>query len=304
MATKQGSLQLTIWLTTALVFALIAGIFAVGMTIFEGSVSFVAAVAFSLVLLALQWYLGPVIVKWISSAKEIGEQQAPELHATVAALASDAGIPKPKLYVVDNQTPNAFAFGRTQKSAGIAIHTGLLRVLDKEETKAVLAHEIGHIKHNDVAVMTLASVLPVMLYYVALATLGRSDDDRPNPLAAFVGAIIAQTIGQLVVLWLSRQREYYADAHSAETMGDPMPLATALVKITYGIPKDVSVNPAMSTLYISSGGGVSQSIADAVASGDRETLLKAVESDKKGDGIFGALSTHPSTAKRLKALLS
>jgi heat shock protein HtpX len=278
--------------------------FAIGMTVFEGGVSFIAAVVFSLVLLALQWYLGPVIVKWISGAKEISEQQAPEPHATVAALAANANIPKPKLYVVDNQTPNAFAFGRTQKSAGIAIHTGLLRVLSKEEIKAVLAHEIGHIKHNDVAVMTLASVLPVMLYYIALATLGKGDDDRPNPLAAFVGAIIAQTIGQLAVLWLSRQREYYADAHSAEAIGNPMPLVTALVKITYNIPKGAAANPAMSTLYIANAGGVSQSIVNAVTSGNKTELLKAVESDKNGEGVLGIFSTHPSTAKRLKALLS
>lgn len=251
MVVKTGSLQLTVWATTALIFALIAGIFAVAINMAGGNVSFIAAIAFSLILLGIQWYFGPTLVRWISGAKEVSEQQAPEIHQMVGKLAAGAGIPKPKVYVVENQTPNAFAFGRTQKSAGIAVHTGLLRVLNKEEVNAVIAHEIGHIKNNDVVIMTLASVIPVMLYYIALATLGRGDDDRPNPLAAWAGAMAAQFIGQLVVLWLSRQREYYADAHSAEAIGDPMPLAKALVKITYNIPKEASAaNPAMNTLYI------------------------------------------------------
>jgi heat shock protein HtpX len=297
----RGSPTIQVWLTTALVFGVIAGLLAVLMLMTGNEISILSLFIFSLILLAIQWYLGPIIVKWVSGAKEVSPKEAPELHAALERIAKESGIPKPKLYIVNSSVPNAFAFGRGKNDSGIAIHTGLLQRLNKKEVEAVIAHEVGHIKHNDVIVMTIASVIPVLLYYVAIMVLSRRDDDRPNPIAVFVGGILAQLIGQLVVLWLSRQREYYADAHSREIMKDPMPLASALVKITYDIPAQ-SGNNALNTLYVAEHGFVSESLLSAIQRNDPIALKNAVE--KEPNQPFEFISTHPSMKNRLKNLLS
>lgn len=297
----KGNPDLQVWLSTVLVFGLIAGILGVLMLITGNEISVLTVFIFSLIFLGIQWYLGPIIVKWVTGAKEISPAEAPELHAAVERIAKESGVPKPKLYIVNSQVPNAFAFGRGKNDAGIAIHTGLLQRLNKQEVEAVIAHEIGHIKHNDVVIMTIASVIPVLLYYIAIMFLSGKDDERPNPIAVFVGAIIARFIGELVVLWLSRQREYYADAHSAYIMKDPMPLARALVKITYDIPKS-GTNEALSTLYVAEHGFVSPSLVQAVSKNSPEALLSAIE--KEPDQPFELISTHPSLKKRIKNLLS
>ncbi len=299
MAIK-GSPDLSVMLTTALVFGSIAGLL-YGLFMITGTdVSIMGMLAFSIVLLGIQWYIGPTIVRWTSGAKEIALQQAPELHATVERIAKKSGVPKPKLYLVNSQIPNAFAFGRGKNDAGIAVHAGLLQKLNKKEVEAVIAHEMGHIKHNDVIIMTIASVIPVLLYYITIMILSK-DDDRPNPVTAWIGGIAVQFLGQLMILWLSRQREYYADAHSARIMGEPMPLASALTKITYNIPANTG-NSSLNTLYVAEHGFVSESVVRALSMNDSKALLSAVESEK--DSPFEIIGTHPSLKKRLKSLLS
>ncbi|MCX8202323.1 MAG: zinc metalloprotease HtpX [Candidatus Micrarchaeota archaeon] len=296
----KGSPDIQVWISTALVFGLIAGILGVIMLMTGGQISVLTVFFFSLIFLGIQWYLGPIIVRWVSGAREVSVSEAPELHAALERIAKQSGIPKPKLYVVESPIPNAFAFGRGKSDAGIAIHTGLLRRLDKQEVEAVIAHEVGHIKHNDVIIMTIASVIPVLLYYLVVAYMsGR--DERPNPIAVFLGAILARLLGQLVVLWLSRQREYYADAHSAYIMKDSMPLARALVKITYDIPKE-GANESLSTLYVAEHGAVSTNLISAVSKNDPNAILAAVE--KEPDNPLEIISTHPSLKKRIKALFS
>jgi len=296
----KGSPTIQVWLTTALIFGLIAGLIAVLMLFTGQPISIFVLLFFSLILIGIQWYLGPIIVKWVSGARELSVAEAPELHATVERIAKESGIPKPKLYIVNSSIPNAFAFGRGKNDAGVALHTGLLQRLNKKEVEAVIAHEIGHIKHNDVTIMTIASVIPVLLYYTAIMFLS-GKDDRPNPIAVFVGGILAQLVGQLVVLWLSRQREYYADAHSREIMKDPMPLASALVKITYNIPAQ-SGNNALNTLYVAEHSFVSNSLLSAIQRNDPIALKNAIE--KEPDNPLEIISTHPSMKNRLKNLLS
>lgn len=296
----KGSPDMQVWITTGLVFALIAGLLGVLMLYTGNEISVLTVFIFTLILLGIQWYIGPIIIKWISGAKEVSPQEAPELHAALERIAKESGIPKPKLYIVNSDIPNAFAFGRGKNDSGVAIHVGLLKRLNKQEVEAVIAHEVGHIKHNDVIIMTIASVIPVLLYYLAIAFLsGR--DDRPNPIAVFVGGLLARLLGQLVVLWLSREREYYADAHSASIMKDSMPLARALVKITYNIPAS-SENQSMSTLYVGEHGFVSENLINTITKNDPNALAKAIENEP--DTPFEIISTHPSLKKRIKALLS
>jgi len=235
-----AKLETIAFLTMLLVFGFIVFIGAVVLWYIdiEGIAGISIAILFSGVVVLIQWYLGPILIKRMANMKEIKEGEHPEIVAIVKRLSQVAGIPMPKLYIVYNSEPNAFAFGRTQSSSNIAVHTGLLNVLNEREVEGVLAHEIGHIKHKDVAVMTVASMIPIMLYYIVIV-LGSSRSDNRNGGASFIliwiGAMLAQFIGQLFVLYLSRKREYYADAFSAYITKNPVALMSGLAKITYGL---------------------------------------------------------------------
>jgi heat shock protein HtpX len=288
-------LDILVILSTLFVFLLLAIIFSILLYLVGGSLIF--AIAFSFLMIAIQWYVGPWIVKLSTGAREVSEEEAPELHKIVEEIATKSGVKKPKVCIVDSKVPNAFAFGRTQSDSYIAVHTGLLKILNRDELKSVIAHEIGHIKHRDVFVITMASVLPVILYWAAIILLSGRDRDGRNWLAVWVGGILAQLIGQLAVLWLSRQREYFADAHSKEIMGDPVPLARSLVKITANIDE---TNPTMKAFYIGEKEEIPESIVRAI-SGGRKDIEDAIKGQRE---TFDLFSTHPSVLKRIKALFA
>ncbi|MFH0817346.1 MAG: zinc metalloprotease HtpX [Candidatus Micrarchaeota archaeon] len=297
-------------ITMGLVFAVVAGIISVLLWYTGSSGGIWFAIGLSLLILFIQWWFGPALIKMMTKAKEVNDQEEPFLHEVIGKLAVQANLPKPKVYVVENPNPNAFAFGRTQGSSGIAVHRGLLNVLDQGEIEAVLAHEMGHIKHRDVTVMTIASALPVMLYYIVLFLGSGNDRDRGafGAIGAFIGAMFAQFLGTLLVLWLSRKREFYADAYSAYATGKPDNLMKALVKITYAPRPQVTPqqeNSSIRAFYVAepekftSG---AREIAIAIGKGDDEGLRKAIEQEKTKGGMEFFM-THPLTAKRLESLL-
>ncbi|MCX8175301.1 MAG: zinc metalloprotease HtpX [Candidatus Micrarchaeota archaeon] len=304
-------MRLRIMLTSFLVFGVIAG--AIGLILWWSGVAGSGSVFFwlivSLLMIAVQWWLGPSIIKWATGAKELREGDAPEIFEMVRRLSRKAGLPMPKLYIVDNPSPNAFAFGRTQSDSGIAVHTGLLSVLEKDEVEGVLAHEIGHINNRDVAVMTLASVLPVLLYYGVLIFAPRSrDEGAGGSIAVFFGALVAQFVGSLCVMWLSRQREYFADEFSARITRKPASLMSALAKISYaGVARRRAEDSSMlKALYFAEPAGSKMDVAEiagAIRSGDEAALASAIESEKKA-GAFELFMTHPLTAKRLERLMA
>lgn len=300
-------MQLRILLTSVLAFGLVTLIVALVLnaTGVSGSGSVFFWLLVSLFMLAVQWYFGPAIIKLATGAKELKREQAPELFEIVQKLTSKARLPMPKLYLVNSASPNAFAFGRTQSDSNIAVHSGLLASLSKEEVEGVLAHEIGHINNRDVAVMTVASVIPVALYYGVLI-FGRDREGRGSILT-FVGAFAAQLLGQLMVMWLSRQREYYADEFSARLTGNPAGLMSALAKISYGsaMPKSGGSGSMVKALYFAEPSGQKMNVAEiarAINSGNDTALAEAIEKEKKG-GALEILMTHPLTAKRLENLL-
>ena len=294
--------------TSVLVFGLVAAV--IGLLLnalgYGGSGNIFMWILVSLVMIGVQWYFGPVIIKWATGAKELTREKAPELFEIVQRLTQKAHLPMPKLYIVNNPTPNAFAFGRTQSDSNIAVHAGLLSVLNKDEIEGVLAHEIGHINNRDVAVMTLASVLPVMLYY-GFIFFG-SDREGRSSLMTIIGAFVAQFIGQLLVMWLSRQREYFADEFSARLTGNPVHLMSALAKITYGQAAGAAksgTGSMASALYIAEASGAKISVAEiasAIRTGDEMALAAAIEKEKKG-GAIELIMTHPLTSKRLERLM-
>lgn len=236
----------------------------------------------------IQWLIGPGIIKLTIRMKECTDHR---VLAMVHEIAGKARIPRPKVYIVENPTPNAFAFGRTQKSSNIALHTGLLEKLSHEEVRAVIAHEIGHIAHRDVIVMTLASALPAILYYLiffGVLMAGSRDRGGTNYLGAWVGGMVAQFLATLLVLYLSRVREYYADSYSGHVTKEPRQLASALAKISYNLSQTKQPSPtSMRSFYI----------ADEVSSKYSSQMEK-----EKGRAWMEFFMTHPMTYKRIKAL--
>src|SRR3989344_4067679 len=190
----------------------------------------------------LQFLIGPYAIRAFTNMKEMDAHQYKWIHDMVDDVVKKAGLKKkPRLYLVNDGTPNAFAFGWGKNHAHIAVHTGLIEMLNKDEIKSVLAHEIGHVKHNDIVLITVASMVPVFVYYliVAIGSIAmRSRDDDNNAFTGiliFIGAYVAQFFTYLIVLYLSRTREFYADAFGAAATS-PKHMRTALAKIAYGFP--------------------------------------------------------------------
>lgn len=284
----RGSLHLAMLVTFLVLGVLLSAVFwaAVSIAGVKGTNLVVMSFAFVGLMTAVQWYLGPVIIKSMSRMRESRDGG---INGMVYELADAAKIPRPKVYIVDDPTPNAFAFGRTQSSSNIALHAGLLQRLDKNEVRAVIAHEVGHIKNRDVIVMTLASALPVMLYYIiyfGMIFAPRGNDEAPNYWGAWLGGMAAQFVATLLVLYLSRVREYSADAHSAQATRSPESLASALAKISYALAGSRQPVPSgMRAFYIAN-----------------PALEAEMEKEKENGGLSEIFMTHPPTWKRIRAL--
>lgn len=194
----------------------------------------------------------------MNRAREVSQAEAPELHAVVESLARRANLPKPKVYVVDNPTPNAFATGRNPQHAAIAVTTGILKLLNRQELEGVLAHELGHVQNRDILISSIAAVMAGAISYLATMAQwamifgGRGhDDEGGNPLAALAMIIVAPLAASLIQMAISRSREYVADASGAKICGNPRSLASALEKLTtYNRRLPMQVNPASAQMYI------------------------------------------------------
>jgi heat shock protein HtpX len=176
-------------------------------------------------------------------AQEVTRDQQPELFAMVERLTRKAGIPMPKVYVIPSETPNAFATGRNPSHAAVAVTEGIMRILDRRELEGVIAHELTHVRNRDILIATMAaavaglvSSLGHMVQWGAMFGGARSsDDDRSGGIfGALAWAILAPILAMIIQLAVSRSREYAADAGGAELVGDPEPLASALLKLEHG----------------------------------------------------------------------
>ncbi len=235
------------------------------------------------------WFSGKVALM-MSGAKEVSEEEVPWLHQLVADVAHRAGLPKPKVAMIQSAGANAFATGRDPEHAVVAVTTGIVDILERDELAGVLSHELGHVKNRDILIMGVAATIAgaiTMLAYMAQWALffgglgGRSDDDQDNGAAGMVGGllmvILAPTAATIIQLAISRAREFSADAAGAEINGDPEPLARALAKLEeYAHRQPMQVNPATAHLYIVNPVG--------------------------GFNLAALFSTHPSTADRIARL--
>jgi heat shock protein HtpX len=226
------------FLLIALLFGILYGVIS-GIGAWMGAGSAVSYIILAVIFLGIQYLVSPAIVGWTMRIKWVSEQEAPELHRMVAELAQRANLPKPKVGISQLSIPNAFAFGRTQKDGRVCVTQGILRLLNKEELRAVLGHELAHIKHRDMAVITLISVIPLIMYWIAFSMMwggalgGRRQGGGYAALIG-LGAFILYFITNLLVLYGSRIREYYADLGSVRMGNMPHHLATALYKLVYG----------------------------------------------------------------------
>ena len=275
----------------------------------------------------LQYIIGPMIVAATSRLNYLKPGENPWLESNVKELADKSGIPMPKLAIVPDNTPNAFVFGTSSKSAILAVHEGLLRSLNQDETRSVIAHELGHIKHRDFIVMTVLSALPLIAYMIAQLALragmyssrsrGRNKEGNAGLVLLAIGTVsfAVYMITFLSVRRLSRLREHYADAYSAYLTGSPRSLESGLAKITYGLSISPKVPEGARAFYIGDPSQAKQEIhkimenktdydldRDGVL--DERELQLAMEKESKSTWVTmnSWFATHPPTFKRILLL--
>lgn len=234
---SDSGLKFRMYLTMFLL-ALVYAVFIVLLVYFGVELWIVVPIA--AVMLGIQYFLSDKIILKSTGAKEVSESEAPELHAIVDRLAERAGMPKPKVAIIDSSMPNAFATGRNPKNALVAVTTGIQQRLSPRELEAVLGHELSHVRNRDMTVITLASffltvasfVMQMLFFRMLFGGFGDRREGGGPLLLLFVGTLAVQFIAQLLVMALSRYREYSADHSGAELTGDPLGLASALEKIS------------------------------------------------------------------------
>jgi heat shock protein HtpX len=223
-----------------LLFALVAGVGSAFLTP-HGEPPWMALV-FAVAMFAVEYWYAPRIIEWLFDIQ--WDDQGTELPARnrefLGKLCADRGLKMPRVGFISSDTPNAFTYGRAPGNARVVVTTGLLRILDTEETNAVLAHEMGHVEHWDFVVMTVAALAPVLLYQLYRAALRAGDSpengDNKNKAPFLVeGSYLCYLLSRFLVLMLSRTREYSADRYAARVTGTPNALASALIKIAYGM---------------------------------------------------------------------
>ena len=202
------------------------------------------------------WFSDKLAVR-AAGAHEVSEQEAPQLHAMVRDLATSAGLPVPRVYVSPAAQPNAFATGRNPRHAAVAVTEGLLTQCPPDELKAVLAHEMAHIRNRDILIGSVAAAIATGISFVANMALfagmfgGGDDDDGPSPAMTMLLAILAPIAAMILQMALSRSREFEADRVGAQILGDPEPLAKALTRIDrIAARTPLDVTPAQASAYI------------------------------------------------------
>jgi heat shock protein HtpX len=254
---------------TAILMAAITALFIVAGGMLGGEEGMFIALLIAVGMNFFSYWFSDTMVLKMTNAQQVDEHSAPQLVALVKELAEKAGLPMPKVFLIDEDAPNAFATGRNPEHAAVAATTGILRVLSPRELRGVMAHELAHVKHRDILISTVAATMAgaiSALANLAMFAGGRNSDGRQgNPLAALAVMILAPLAASLIQMSISRAREYEADRGGAEMCSDPEALAQALQKIhayAQGIPfQAIERHPEAAQMMIINpltAGGVSQ----------------------------------------------
>jgi heat shock protein HtpX len=224
---------------------------------FGGQSGMTIALIFALLMNVFSYWFSDKIVLKMYKAQEAGRAEAPELYEMVRRLARKADLPMPRVYIINQPQPNAFATGRNPEHAAVAVTTGIMRILNVDELEGVLAHELAHVKHRDILIGTVAATIAGAISYLAhmaqwAMIFGGSDDDEGgNPFAAIVMMIVAPIAAMLIQMAISRSREYAADAGGARIAGNPMHLAGALQKLESASQQvPMQAEPATAHMFI------------------------------------------------------
>src|SRR5947199_4704956 len=323
-----GALKRTMGFTIILVFAIFLGLITLISVFFISdpvtTLIFVLVGAFFIIL--LQYLIGPVIVKATSRLHYLAPGENRWLETKVSQMASTSGIPMPRLAISPDPTPNAFVFGRTQKSATLAVHQGLLQRLDEDEIEGVIAHELGHVKHRDFIVVTMISAIPLVAYLIARSVRwggiasgysGRSNKNNSAGLLIIVAvaAYAVYILTTLLALRLTRLRESYADAYSAFLTQQPRELESALTKIAYGLSLAPGQPHGARAFFIEDPAQAKQDVASIMEQKskydldkdgvlDERELEAAMEQEAKSNWRKATelFMTHPPTYKRILML--
>ena len=231
------------------------------------------------------WFSDTMVLR-MTNAQQVDERSAPQFYGLVKELAGNAGLPMPKVFLIDEDSPNAFATGRNPENASVAATTGILKILSNRELRGVMAHELAHVQHRDILISTVAATMAGAISALANFAMffgGRDSEGRPNnPLAGILVAILAPIAASLIQMSISRAREYEADRGGAEISSDPEALARALEKIHHyaqGMPfQAVEQHP--------------------------ETAQMMILNPLSGGGLAQLFSTHPPTEERVARLMA
>jgi heat shock protein HtpX len=267
-------------LKTALLLGLLSGVLLVIGELVGGANGLVFAFMIAVVMNFVSYWFSDKIVLRMYNATEVGPGHP--LYTIVTRLSQRAGLPMPKVYVIPDASPNAFATGRNPSHASVAATEGIIRMLSESELEGVMAHELAHVKHRDILTSSVAATIAaaIMMISRSLMFFGghRDDNGRSNPIALLATVVLAPLAAALIQAWISRTREFSADAGGAAITGNPHGLASALRKIdsvARRVPLDA--NPATAHLFI----------------------IKPFS----GGGLLSLFSTHPPTEQRIAALI-
>ncbi len=270
------------WLKTTLLMAAIVALFGAVGAVLGGAQGMLIALVLGAAMNFFAYWFSDQMVLRMYNAREVDAASAPQFYGVVRELAQKGGLPMPRVYLIDEAQPNAFATGRNPDHAAVAATTGILQLLSARELRAVMAHELAHVKHRDILTSTIAATIAGAVSSLAnfFVFFGGRGEDRPNPIVGLLVMIFAPIAAMLIQFAISRSREFGADSGGAQLSGDPAALASALEKwerYAQGLPLQAAEqHPA--------------------------TAQMMIINPLSGGGVAGLFSTHPSTQERIARL--
>ncbi|MDP2654134.1 MAG: zinc metalloprotease HtpX [Candidatus Omnitrophota bacterium] len=314
------SLQMRMFLLLSALFGIIYAIFVMAGTAM-GVGSFNAYLVLSLVIMFGQYLLGPKLIEMTMHIRYLGPQELPALHRMVEDLARRAGIPKPRICLSEVAIPNAFAFGRGRRDGRVCVTRGIMNLLSEDELRAVIGHELAHIKNRDVLTITLLSVIPAILYRIAWSSIyhgayRRNSRDSGGTAVIGLTAFLFYFITNLLVLYGSRIREYFADKGSVEMGNRPEALASALYKLVYGAARtdrnELRETEGLKAFFLNDPSRAMNEFRDlrqldvnrsgTIDSSELSLLQNKEIKLTATDHMMEWMSTHPNMLKRIKHL--